>query len=462
MDWKLNIGLSKDFCKPGGEKLGAYDLILKKRNGSALSAAEINYLIDGYISGTVADYQVAALAMAIYFRGMSEEELFYLTDAMVASGDTLSFDSISATLVDKHSTGGVGDKTTLVLLPLVAAAGVPVAKLSGRGLGHTGGTLDKLESIPGFSVDLTGDELMSAVKKISLVIAGQTANLVPADKKLYALRDVTATVDILPLIAASIMSKKLAAGAKRLVLDVKVGRGAFIKEYAEAYELGSLMKAIGSRAGCETAAVITGMDQPLGRAVGNALELKEALATLKGSGPPDLRELCLELGGWMLYMAGKVNDPKQGGIVLEETISSGRALHKFREMVINQGGDIKVIDNPDLLPHAEKLYPVKAVSSGYVYRLDAEYIGAAAVSLGAGRATREDDIDHAVGIVLEKKIGDRVEKGENVAVIHAGSAASEAQVEEAGEKISGGYSFQQASCDNPYLILGHVDQKGRN
>lgn len=435
----------------------AYDLILKKRNGSALSAAEINYFIDGYISGTIADYQVAALAMAIYFRGMSEEELFNLTEAMVASGDTLSFESISSILVDKHSTGGVGDKTTLVLLPLVAAAGVPIAKLSGRGLGHTGGTLDKLESIPGFRVDLSGDELMSAVKKVNLVIAGQTANLVPADKKLYALRDVTATVDILPLIAASIMSKKLASGAKRLVLDVKVGRGAFLKEYAEAYELGRLMKAIGRKAGCETAAVITGMDQPLGLAIGNALELKEALATLKGSGPPDLKELCLELGGWMLYMAGKVKDPKQGGNILEETISSGRALDKFREMVINQGGDIKAIDNPDLLPHAEKLYPVKAAGSGYVSRLDAESIGVAAVSLGAGRATREDDIDHAVGIVLEKKIGDRVEQGKNLAVIHAGSAAAEALLEEAGENISEAYSFKQDFCESPRLILGHVD-----
>ena len=434
-----------------------YDLILKKRNGSALSADEINFLIDGYISGNVPDYQVAALAMAIYFRGMSEEELFYLTDAMVASGDTLSFDSISATMVDKHSTGGVGDKVTIALLPMVAAAGVPVIKLSGRGLGHTGGTLDKLESIPGFRVDLAADELFSAVKKISLVIAGQTANLVPADKKLYALRDVTATVDILPLIAASIMSKKIAAGAKRLVLDVKVGQGAFIKEYEEAYELGRLMITIGKKAGCETAAVITGMDQPLGRAIGNALEVKEALATLKGSGPPDLRELCLELGGWMLYMAGKASDPEQGGIALEGTISSGRALDKFREMVINQGGDVKVIDSPDLLPHAEKLYPVKAACSGYVSRLDAEAIGTTAVSLGAGRATREDYIDHAVGIVLEKKIGDRVEHGKNLAVIHAGSAAAEALLEEAGKNISEAYNFQQDSCESPRLILGHVD-----
>ena len=440
----------------------AYDLILKKRKGSAFSSAEIDYLIGGYLSGAVADYQVAALLMAIYFRGMSDEELFCLTDAMVASGDTLSFDSISAILVDKHSTGGVGDKTTLALLPMVAAAGVPVVKLSGRGLGHTGGTLDKLESIPGFRVDLAADELFSAVKQINLVIAGQTANLVPADKKLYALRDVTATVDILPLIAASIMSKKIAAGAKRLVLDVKVGRGAFIKEYAEAYELGRLMIEIGRRAGCETAAVITGMDQPLGRAIGNALEVKEALATLKGSGPPDLRELCLELGGWMLYMAGKVKNPEQGGNILEETISSGRALDKFREMVTVQGGDVKVIDNPDLLPQAEKIYPVKAAGSGYISRLDAEAIGTAAVSLGAGRATREDAIDHAVGIVLEKKIGDRVEKDEKLAVIHAGSAVTGARVEEAGEKISAAYSFQQSSCASPRLILGHVDQKRRS
>ncbi len=458
----MNIDFSKEICKSDGDELRAYDLILKKRNGYALSAAEINYLIDGYISGTIADYQVAALAMAIYFRGLSEEELLNLTEAMVASGDTLSFDSLNEALVDKHSTGGVGDKTTLVLLPLVAAAGVPVVKLSGRGLGHTGGTLDKLESIPGFRVDLSGNELMTAVKKVNLAIAGQTANLVPADKKLYALRDVTATVDILPLIAASIMSKKLAAGAKRLVLDVKVGRGAFIKEYEEAYELGCLMITIGKRAGCETAVVITGMDQPLGSAVGNALEVREALATLKGSGPPDLEKLCLELGGWMLYMAGKVNDPKQGGIILEDTISSGRALNKFREMVKNQGGDIMAIDNPDLLPRAEKLYPVKAVGSGYVSRLDAESIGTAAVSLGAGRATREDDIDHSVGIILEKKIGSFVEKGENLAVIHAGSAAAEALLEETGEKISRAYSFQQASCESPRLILGHVDQKRRN
>ncbi|MGM0651849.1 MAG: thymidine phosphorylase, partial [Bacillota bacterium] len=383
-----------------------YDLILKKRNGAALSGPEIKYLIDGYVSGTVADYQAAALAMAIYFQGMSEEELFYLTDAMVASGDSLSFDSISAALVDKHSTGGVGDKTTLVLLPMVAAAGVPVAKLSGRGLGHTGGTLDKLESIPGFRVNLSGSELMSAVKEIGLVITGQTTNLVPADKKLYALRDVTATVDSLSLIAASIMSKKLASGAKYLVIDVKVGNGAFLKELEDAYELARLMIAIGSRAGCETAAVITGMDQPLGFAVGNALEVKEALVTLQGSGPSDLKELCLELGGRMLYMAGKVYDPKQGGVVLEKAISSGRALDKFRKMVINQGGDIRAIDNPDLLPRAEKLYPVKAAGFGYVSRLDAGSIGAAAVSLGAGRAARGNDIDHGVGVILEKKTGD--------------------------------------------------------
>ncbi|MCJ7806287.1 MAG: thymidine phosphorylase, partial [Clostridia bacterium] len=337
-----------------------YDLILKKRNGAVLSRVEIEYLVAGYVDGSIPEYQMSALAMAIYFQGMNDEETLNLTMAMVNSGDTISLQEIAGVKVDKHSTGGVGDTTSLVLIPLVAAAGAPVAKLSGRGLGHTGGTLDKLESIPGFRTEMTVADLITAVKSIGVAVAGQTGNLVPADKMLYALRDVTATVDSKPLIAGSIMSKKLAAGADALVLDVKAGDGAFLKSREEAFDLAQAMVEIGNAAGRETVAVVTNMDQPLGRAVGNALEVEEAILTLRGEGPPDLEELCLVLGGWMLCLAGKIPDPEEGKAVLKKLIESGAALRKFKEMIKNQYGDDAVTENLALLPHTTNKINVKA------------------------------------------------------------------------------------------------------
>jgi len=439
----------------------AYDLILKKRSGSALSGDEIKYLLEGYVQGAIPDYQISALAMAIYFRGMNEEEVFSLTNAMINSGETISLEDIPGTKVDKHSSGGVGDKTTLVLVPLVSAAGVPIAKLSGHGLGHTGGTLDKLESIPGFRTDLSVAELITGVKNTGAVISGQTENLVPADKMLYALRDVTATVDSIPLIAASIMSKKLAAGADRLVLDVKCGSGAFIKDYEQAYDLARLMTGIGKHAGRETVALITSMEQPLGRAVGNALEVKEAIMTLRGEGPPDLEELCLILGGWMLALSGKAADPEEGGAVLKDLINSGAALAKFREVIENQHGCGAVIDDSTLLPCAEKQVMVKAETDGFAVRLEAEQIGMAAMALGAGRETKDSKLDPAVGITLEKKIGDRVEKGDTLAVIHARNDTSAALLSSTEDRIISAYKFQDKQPAKPKLIMGVVDRKGR-
>ncbi len=449
-----------DYLKVVG-RVRASDLILKKRSGSALSEAELNYLIDGYVQGAVPDYQMSAMAMAIYFMGMTEEEALFLTLAMVNSGDTISLEVIPGARADKHSTGGVGDTTTLVLAPLVAAAGVPVAKLSGRGLGHTGGTLDKLESIPGFQTDLSAAELIAAVKNIGVAVAGQTANLVPADKMLYALRDVTATVDSIPLIAASIMSKKLAAGPGSLVLDVKCGSGAFLKELEQAYSLARLMCGIGNGAGLETIALITSMDQPLGRAVGNALEVEEAILTLRGEGPPDLEELCLALGGWMLCLSKKVSDPEAGKDILKALIADGTALEKFRELIANQQGNAAVTEDPGLLPRAEKQVTVKAVKDGFVVGLKAEQIGNAVMALGAGRETRDSSIDPAAGIVLEKKIGDRVKKGEPIAVIHAGHASSSELVYSVENQIISAYEFEDRPCGKQQLVLGLVDQKGR-
>ena len=317
----------------------AYDIILKKRGGGELTTGEINFLMEGYTAGTIPDYQLSAFAMAVCFQGMTERETLDLTLAMAASGDTVSLKAIPGMKVDKHSTGGVGDSTTLVLAPLVAAAGVPVAKMSGRGLGHTGGTLDKLESIPGFRSSLSIAEMVNAVQRSGIAIVGQTVNLVPADRKLYALRDVTATVDSPPLIASSIMSKKLAAGADAFVLDVKTGDGAFLKTPEQSFALAEMMVKIGAGAGRKTAAVITNMDQPLGRAVGSALEVEEAILTLQGQGPPDLEELCGVLGGWMLCLAGKASSPREGEAKLKRVIESGAALDKFREMIRTQGGD---------------------------------------------------------------------------------------------------------------------------
>ncbi|MBM4234918.1 MAG: pyrimidine-nucleoside phosphorylase [Firmicutes bacterium] len=434
-----------------------YDLILKKRNGSALNKAEIDFLINGYVQGKIPDYQMSALMMAIYFKDMNEEETLNLTGAMVNSGDTIDLSAIPGVKVDKHSTGGVGDTTTIVLAPLVAAAGAPVAKLSGRGLGHTGGTLDKLESIPGFKTEMSLDDLVAAVSQIGVAVAGQTGNLVPADKLLYALRDVTATVDSMPLIAGSIMSKKLASGADALVLDVKTGDGAFLKDREAAFELARMMVAIGNRAGRKTVAVVTNMDQPLGAAVGNALEVKEAIETLKGEGPPDLEELCLTLGGWMLTLAGKCAHPDQGRDLLMKTIASGSALEKFKEMVRQQHGNDAVAEDLSLLPQAGKVVAVKAPSGGYVQRLEAEAIGLAAMSLGAGRENKDSVIDPAVGIMLNKKIGDPVQVGESLATIHASVDAQAELLNSVQKMVIEAYELQDVMVEKEELILGVVE-----
>lgn len=401
----------------------AYDIILKKRQGLELSREEIEFFVRGYAGGEIPDYQAAAFLMAVYFRGLSFRETADLTMAMVASGETVDLSSIPGRKVDKHSTGGVGDKTTLVLAPLVAAAGVPVAKMSGRGLGHTGGTVDKLESIPGLRVNLTPQEFIAQVQKIGLALVAQSGNLVPADKKLYALRDVTATVDSIPLIASSVMSKKIAAGAEAIVLDVKVGDGAFMRSLEEARSLAATMVAIGRLVGRQTTAVITGMDQPLGFAVGNALEVREAIETLAGKGPADLVELCLILGGHMLFLAGTAGTPEEGAERLEEVLKSGRALEKFKEMVREQGGDPKTVEEPDRLPVASCREEVFARGEGYLCALRAEKIGRAAMLLGAGREKKEDVIDHGAGVVLHKKVGDYVKPGEVLATLYASDPA---------------------------------------
>ncbi|WP_207368925.1 pyrimidine-nucleoside phosphorylase [Heyndrickxia coagulans] len=407
------------------------DIIEKKRNGKELATEEINFFVKGYTEGTIPDYQASALAMAIYFQDMSDREIADLTMAMVHSGETLDLSAIHGIKVDKHSTGGVGDTTTLVLAPLVAALGVPVAKMSGRGLGHTGGTIDKLESIQGFHVEITTDQFIDLVNREKVAIIGQTADLAPADKKLYALRDVTATVDSIPLIASSIMSKKIAAGADAIVLDVTTGAGAFMKNEEDAIRLAETMVRIGNHVGRKTMAVISDMSQPLGYAIGNALEVKEAIDTLKGEGPDDLTELVLALGSQMVVLAGKATTLEEARNMLKEAIASGAGLAKFKKFVANQGGDPSVIDHPEKLPQAKYTIDLPAITSGYVSQMVADQIGVAAMMLGAGRATKEDKIDFAVGIVLRKKVGDRVEAGEPLATIYANREA----VEDVKEKI---------------------------
>lgn len=395
------------------------DLIEKKQAGLALSQEEIKFLIAGYTDGTIPDYQMSALAMAIYFQGMTEEEASYLTMAMVKSGDEIDLSAIHGVKVDKHSTGGVGDTTTLVLAPLVAACGVPVAKMSGRGLGHTGGTIDKLEAIPGFSVTLSPQDFIDHVNRYKIAVVGQSGNLTPADKKLYALRDVTGTVQSIPLIASSIMSKKIAAGADAIVLDVKTGEGAFMKTLADAEALAHTMVKIGHQVGRKTLAVISDMSQPLGYMIGNALEVKEAIQTLQGKGPEDLTELCLVLGGQMLLAANQVSSLEEGKALLQEQIDSGRALAVFKTFLANQGGDTRIVDNPDLLPQARYQIPFLSQSTGLVSQWVADEVGVAAMMLGAGRETKEDIIDPAVGIELCVKVGDPIQAGQPLAILHS-------------------------------------------
>jgi pyrimidine-nucleoside phosphorylase len=391
------------------------ELIQRKRDGAELSGEEIAELVLAYARDEVPDYQMAAFCMAVFFQGLTPAETHALMEAMVRSGETIDLSPLGRKVVDKHSTGGVGDKTSIVLGPIVAACGVPFAKMSGRGLGHTGGTLDKLESIPGFRVELGGEEFLRQVREIGMAIVGQTADLLPADKRLYALRDVTATVDIIPLIASSIMSKKIAGGADAIVLDVKVGDGAFMKTLDAARELAEAMVELGRRAGREVVCELTDMDQPLGRAVGNALEIREAVATLRGDGPPDLVELVLGASAHLLALSDLGTDADQGRARAEEALVGGSALKAYERWVRTQGGDPSV----DVLPSAPVVERVLAPESGYVRAIAATDVGLAALHLGAGRATKEDTIDHAVGVVCLAKRGDRVEAGQPLAEVHA-------------------------------------------
>ncbi len=395
------------------------DIIEKKRDGQELTTAEINFFIEGYTKGEIPDYQASALAMAIYFQDMNDRERADLTRAMVESGDTIDLSAIDGVKVDKHSTGGVGDTTTLVLAPLVASLGVPVAKMSGRGLGHTGGTIDKLESIAGFHVELTREQFIDLVNRDKVAVIGQSGNLTPADKKLYALRDVTGTVNSIPLIASSIMSKKIAAGADAIVLDVKTGDGAFMKTQEDAEKLAHAMVRIGNHVGRKTIAIISDMSQPLGFAIGNALEVKEAIETLQGKGPKDLTELVLTLGSQMVILAGKAKTSEEAKEMLLDVIHSGKALAKFKEFLANQGGDASIVDDLTKLPQAKYKIELPAKQSGYISRMVADEIGVASMILGAGRATKEDVIDLAVGLVLHKKVGDKVEEGESILTIYS-------------------------------------------
>ncbi|KOR13038.1 thymidine phosphorylase [Staphylococcus carnosus] len=395
------------------------DLIDKKRDGESLSAEEIKWMITEYTKGNIPDYQMSSMAMAIYFQDMNNDERAELTMAMVHSGDEIDLSAIDGTKVDKHSTGGVGDTTTLVLAPLVAAVGVPVAKMSGRGLGHTGGTIDKLESVDGFHVEISEDDFIRLVNEDKLAVIGQSGNLTPADKKLYALRDVTGTVNSIPLIASSIMSKKIAAGADAIVLDVKTGNGAFMKTLADAEALAHAMVKIGNNVGRQTMAIISDMSQPLGYAIGNALELKEAMDTLRGEGPEDLTELVMTLGSQMVVLGGKAENLDEAHSLLQEAIDSGAALDKFRTFLSNQGGNPEVVDHPELLPQAQYQVELPAKESGVVTEIVANEMGIASMMLGAGRQTKEDDIDLSVGLVLHKKVGDKVEEGESLMTIYS-------------------------------------------
>ena len=401
------------------------DIIEKKRDGGKLSEEEIAFFVEGYSKGEIPDYQASALLMAILFVGMDKEEIAYLTKHMRDSGEKVDLSDVPGVKVDKHSTGGVGDKTSLVLGPLVASCGAVLAKMSGRGLGHTGGTLDKLESIPGMRINLSEDEFKQQVRRIGIAIIGQTADIDPADKKLYALRDVTGTVESIPLIASSIMSKKLCSGANAILLDVKFGSGAFMKTLESARELAKTMVDIGDSLSRDTRAIITDMDEPLGKAVGNALEVKEAIAALKGEGPEDLHELCVYAGGILLCQAKLVSTLEEGKEKIEEALRSGKGLTKLREMVEAQGGDPTYIDDPRKFPLAKHIIPVKASRDGYIKRIDSLSIGVKAMQLGAGRATLEDKIDMAAGIVLCKKVGEYAKEGEVLAYAHTNKEGME-------------------------------------
>ncbi|ABS24875.1 thymidine phosphorylase [Anaeromyxobacter sp. Fw109-5] len=429
----------------------AYEIIHRKRDGRAIPPAAIAALVDGFTTGEIPDYQMAAFCMAVFFRGMDEVEVRALTEAMLRSGDVLDLSDIPGAKVDKHSTGGVGDKVSLALAPLAAACGVKVPMISGRGLGHTGGTLDKLEAIPGFRVDLPVGRFRELVRDVGACLVGQTERLAPADRKLYALRDVTATVESIPLIAASIMSKKLAEGIDALVLDVKVGSGAFMKRLDDARTLAATLAGIGRRMGKRVSALLTRMDEPLGRAVGNALEVAETVALLSGGGPEDLREVTVELTAEMLVLGGAAADLAAGRARVAAAIADGRGLAKLEEIVRAQGGDAAVLRDPERLPRAPVRYDVPSPAAGFVAELDAEAIGLAAVALGAGRARVEDRIDPAVGVVVAKKLGDRVERGEPLCTVHAGEG-SESR-ERVTARLAGAYRIGPVAPAQRPLVL---------
>lgn len=431
-----------------------YDLIMKKRNGNDLTQQEINFMVEGFTNGSIPDYQMSAMMMAIYFRGMNEDETLYLTMAMAHSGDILDLSKINGLKADKHSTGGVGDKTSLVLGPMVAALGVPVAKMSGRGLGHTGGTIDKLESFEGFSVDISTEDFIKNVNAIKMAIIGQTADLAPADKKLYALRDVTATVDNMSLIASSIMSKKLAAGADTIVLDVKTGSGAFMKTEEDSFALAREMVQIGKGAGRNTVAIVSDMDQPLGYAVGNALEVKEAIDTLNGEGSKELLELCVTLGSYMLVGTKNATTIEEARKKLYQTIEDKSALNKFAEFVRAQGGNDAPIFDTSLLPSASMIEEIKSTTQGYVDHIITDEIGIVSLILGGGRETKESEIDLGVGLVLHKKVGDYVNKGDSLATIYANDKE---KLQAATERFHKTYSFTDEKKEKPKFIKGIVE-----
>lgn len=430
------------------------DVIEKKRNGEELTTEEIRFFVDGYTDGTIPDYQVSSLMMAIYFQDMNDRERADLTMAMVESGDQIDLSGIEGIKVDKHSTGGVGDTTTLSLAAMVAAVGVPVAKMSGRGLGHTGGTIDKLEAIKGFHVELTNEQFTKQVNEIKTAVIGQSGNLTPADKKLYALRDVTGTVPSIPLIASSIMSKKIAAGADAIVLDVKTGDGAFMKTFEDSKSLANAMVAIGNNVGRKTMAIISDMSQPLGFAIGNALEVKEAIDTLKGHGPEDLNELCYTLGSQMVVLGGNAASIEEARKLLEEVVANGQALEVFKKFITAQGGDASVVDDPSLLPQAKYKIEVPAKESGYISKIEADDVGVAAMLLGAGRATKESSIDLAVGLVLNKKVGDQVQEGESLVTIHA----NKEDVQEVIDKLYAHILISKEKVEAPQLIKDIITQ----
>jgi len=432
----------------------AVDIIIKKRDGQELTPEEIRFFIAGYTRGEIPDYQAAAWLMAVTLRGMTPRETIELTLAMADSGQTLDLHDIAPLVVDKHSSGGVGDKVSLVVAPLVAASGLPVGKMSGRGLGFSGGTIDKLESIRGYRARLSTDEFRAQLREIGLVLAGQSLDLAPADGKLYALRDVTGTVPSLPLIASSIMSKKIAAGADAIVLDVKVGRGAFMKTVEDARALAEMMVSIGRSAGRKCVALLSDMNQPLGRAVGNALEVKEAIDTLLGSGPADFREHCLTVAAHMLRLGDKADSVEAGKKLAAQLLDSGRAWEKFRALVRAQGGDVQVIEKPDLLPQAQFAKTVPAPRAGYIAGIDAAEIGLTSVELGAGRAKKNDPIDYGVGLVVHAKVGDSIGKGQPLFTIHANTAA---QLASAEKRLLKAIEWSDAPVEPLPLFYGVVE-----